>query len=310
MATFHVLSRDGVRLAVHHHPGAGGSPVLCCHGLAANAVAFDLAPGASLAEALARAGHEVFLLELRGHGQSERPRGSWSFDSYLRQDLPAAIDEVRRRTGAEHVGFVGHSMGGLLGLAHLAVGGEGIGSLVTVGSSLDYSGGSGFRRLLPLRPLLHRLPRVPVGVLARASAPLVGRWASPYERFNVWPSNVDPAHWRAICRRGFHPVPPAVMTELATALEPGGLRSADGDEPYLGRLAGHPTPVRLLAGDRDAQCPPAAVTRTRDAIGASAEVLSFGRAHGCVDHYGHFDLLVGRRVEEEVFPHVLAAFTP
>ena len=34
------------------------------------------------------------------------------------------------------------------------------------------------------------------------------------------------------------------------------------------------------------------------------ELRVFGKSHGHVDHYGHFDLLMGRRAKEEVFPHI------
>ena len=29
-----------------------------------------------------------------------------------------------------------------------------------------------------------------------------------------------------------------------------------------------------------------------------------GKSHGEVDDYGHFDLLMGRRAQSEVFPHI------
>jgi hypothetical protein len=33
-------------------------------------------------------------------------------------------------------------------------------------------------------------------------------------------------------------------------------------------------------------------------------VRVFGPEHGHADHYGHFDLLVGRNAVREVFPHI------
>ena len=173
-----------------------------------------------------------------------------------------------------------------------------------MGSSLDYSDGTGFRRLAPLRPLLRRIPAVPVHLVARLSGGLVGRVTTPYERFNVWSSNCEPRHWRAICRDGFHPVSSRVMEQLATALEPGGLRTANGAERYDEGLPRATTPVLALAGSRDAQCPPRAVERTAASLGSSCRVALFGRDHGHADEYGHFDLLVGRQARAEVFPVV------
>lgn len=301
------LTRDRVRLALHHYRGRRERqiPVLCCHGLASNRLAFDVDDEVSLARHLARRGYDVFLLELRGHGASQRPpRWGWDFDHYIERDVPTAIDAVREHTGAERVHFIGHSMGGLLAYAHLARGGSrDFQSAITVGSSLDYSeGGSGFGRLMPFRRLINALPRVPVHTVARASGRFVGRITTPYERFNVWPSNTDQRLWKRICDHGFHPVSTPVMGQLASALQPGGLRPRSGGAPYLQNLGRTTTPVLALGGDRDAQCPPTAVSRT--AARASGTVRLFGREHGHADHYGHFDLLMGLRARREVFPHI------
>jgi pimeloyl-ACP methyl ester carboxylesterase len=297
-----VVTRDGWRIALHRYPGQGHGrrlPVICCHGLASNHIAFDVSPNVSLARHLARRGYDVMLVNLRGHGASERRRLRWAFDDYVLHDVPAILDAV----GPAH--WIGHSMGGIVALAYLARGGDALRSVVTVGSALDYSGSSsGFHRLVPLRSVLRFLPAVPVRSIARASARLVGKVRSPYERFNVWSSNCDPRLFRRICERGFHPVSPPVMEQLATALMPGGLRSLEG-EPYLPRLASvRRTQVLALAGSRDAQCPPSAVERTVAALGDAATIRVFGVEHGHRDHYGHFDLLMGRRARGEVYPHI------
>ena len=103
-------------------------------GCASNAYTFDVAPSFSLARALAREGHDVFVVECRGVGFS-RPwrspasgrtrkrraqaarahvRGDFDYDTYLREDLPVAAGYVAAVTGEERLGAVGHSMGGML----------------------------------------------------------------------------------------------------------------------------------------------------------------------------------------------------
>jgi fermentation-respiration switch protein FrsA (DUF1100 family) len=131
----------------------------------------------------------------------------------------------------------------------------------------------------------------------------VGRVETPFQRFNVWRSNVDPEQWRRVSRRGFHAVSPPVMEQLATAMQPGGLRSRDGATAYLEGLARATAPVLAIAGGRDAQCPPEAAARTLEALGSPRrELRVFGPDHGHADHYGHFDFLIGRRAPTEVFP--------
>lgn len=311
-----VLTEDGWRLALHHYRPTEERrqhAVICCHGLGANRIAFDVAEEVSLARHLAGCGYHVLLLELRGHGASERPaRGGkeygWCFDDYLARDLPCAVEHGLRLTGAPAVHWIGHSMGGVLLYAHLATVAEPkIRSAVTVGSSLDYSASaSGYHRLIGLKGALGWLQAVPVDAVARSAALLVGRARSPFERFSVWSSNVDAQLFRRICQEGFHPVSPPVMQQLASALEDGGLRSRDGLRCYAELLACAKTPVLALGGSRDPQCPPAAVKATADALGAAPRELKIcGREHGEADDYGHFDLLMGRRAAREVFPHIV-----
>ncbi|HEY8086856.1 MAG TPA: alpha/beta hydrolase [Polyangiaceae bacterium] len=311
------LTDDGWRIALHVYEPTGATtrrhPVVLCHGLASNHLGFDTHADTSLSRHLAGRGYVVFALDLRGHGHSEHPtrggarRFGWSFDDYLLHDVPAAIEYARRASGASAVHWVGHSMGGLLAYAHLARGGSrDLCSVTAIGSSLDYSGAaSGFHALLPLLSLLDHVPFVPIGLLGRVTAGLVGRVETPFQRFNVWRSNVDPEHWRRVSRRGFHAVSPPVMAQLASAMQPGGLRSRDGSTAYLEGLARATAPVLAIAGDRDAQCPPEAAERTLAALGSSRrELRVFGPEQGHADHYGHFDLIIGRRARAEVFPSI------
>ena len=83
--------------------GDSGPVVVCLHGFLEHAHAFDLvAPG------LARAGHHVFALDLRGHGDSE-PVGAGGY--YHFADYVADLAGIVRELGGE-AAIVGHSMGG------------------------------------------------------------------------------------------------------------------------------------------------------------------------------------------------------
>ena len=310
----HATASDGWRLALHRYRARGARrfPVILCHGLAANHFGFDLAPEVSLARRLAALGYDVFALELRGHGDSDAAsllgprRWGFSFDDYLRRDMPAAIDRVRTLTGAPAVHWVGHSMGGILLYTYLATtGGVGLASGTAIGSSLDYSASkSGFHGTLRLRPLGRLVPVVPLGGLLKLSTPLAGRVANGLERFNTWPGNVEPEMVRKLHASTFGSVSTAVLLQLATAFEPGGLRSADGKRKYLEELrATKPTvPVLAMAGDRDEQCPPGATEVTLAALSGPTRLLQHGVTHGHANHYGHFDLVIGKNAAHEVWP--------
>jgi predicted alpha/beta hydrolase len=77
---------------------------------------------------LAEQGIEAWVLDFRGHGASVPPRADrgpgWSFDDLVREDIPAAIELVARQAGIApaELAYVGHSLGGLAGLASFATG--------------------------------------------------------------------------------------------------------------------------------------------------------------------------------------------
>eukprot|EP00291_Cryptomonas_curvata_P011844 CAMPEP_0172189260 /NCGR_PEP_ID=MMETSP1050-20130122/22418_1 /TAXON_ID=233186 /ORGANISM="Cryptomonas curvata, Strain CCAP979/52" /LENGTH=153 /DNA_ID=CAMNT_0012863921 /DNA_START=321 /DNA_END=779 /DNA_ORIENTATION=+ len=139
----------------HQRRQSLAAPVILCHGAFANRVTYDLGAGRpSLAVFLAERGYDVWALELRGHGRSQKPpwlqnvlhqgfnvpngdaEGSWSVMAYIQHDLPAAVDYVRSRTGAARVHWVGHSMGGIVVYSWLAFAphhADAFASVVTVG---------------------------------------------------------------------------------------------------------------------------------------------------------------------------------
>lgn len=118
---------DGVRLAVRRWAPAAGAArravVLCGHAMMANGRYFER----GFAQHLAARGIDVFVLDWRGHGASVPPsprRDRWTFEHYVERDLPAAIDHVAKVAGvaARELCYLGHSLGGLVGLAAFGVG--------------------------------------------------------------------------------------------------------------------------------------------------------------------------------------------
>lgn len=291
---------DDWSVALTRYGDHQGPAVVLCHGLAANRHAWDLTPQRSLATHLAQQGFDVFALELRGHGRSEKPGfGSktwkWTFFDYALKDGPAAIDEVLRASGKNEVHWIGHSMGGILLLAMLALGEERIASGITVGSSIDYSNtGSAFENLIRLLPLTALVDPVPLGPLAAALAPGALAFDNPVDRFNVHPPNIDRGLYRKLTAVGFHPIPAGVLRDLAGGFRSGGLCLPDGSACLS--LLPTSVPVLSIAGTADLQCSPTAARRH----GTDHEV--FGKVRGHVEDYGHFDLLVGDRAETEVWP--------
>lgn len=304
---FVVRTRDGIRLVVRRARPVGparGEPVMLLHGLAANHSGFDFA-GRSFARWLSARGFDCYLPELRGHGNSERPHFRWSLDDYLRLDVPAVLEAIRSISGTREVHWVGHSMGGVLLLCYAALAdAEPLASGVTVGSALDYRpGASDFRTLVRLRPMVEQLPAVPYGVLMHWIAPLIARSDRDVAlSFNAWPTNIEPELARRLHASAFHTIPTTLLADLAGALEEPGLAAVG--RRVLDHASDLDLPVLMLAGSRDRQVSVDAVRATADMLGRRARSHIFGTESGCADEYGHWDLLVGRNAETEVWPVV------
>lgn len=277
--------------------------MLLLHGLSANRFAFHW-PGRSIASYLAAQGFDCYVGELRGAGQSLPNVPSWTFHDYLEQDVPALLERVRDASGHRRVHFIGHSMGGILAMCHGIVGGnDELLSVTTLGSALDFGlGSSGFGPLQRVRFLLERINSVPWGTAMHLLSPLLARISDPLAGFNFHPTNAEAALVRAVHANVFGPIPMALLGSLATALEPGGLKSRHGD-PFQARASSLKTPLLMIAASDDRQCPLVALEATAAATGA--KVLHFGTRYGHRAEYGHFDLLLGKHAPDEVWPQLL-----
>ncbi len=129
-----------------------GSPLLLVHGYTQNRRSWS---SGQFVKTMLYFGADLFLLELRGHGKSsvdaQKKRAKiektplpgdidhgWDLDSYVLQDLPAAIGMIKRITGSEKVFYCGHSLGGILGYAYATLFDDLMG-LMTIGSPSDFS---------------------------------------------------------------------------------------------------------------------------------------------------------------------------
>ncbi|MCA9629534.1 MAG: alpha/beta fold hydrolase [Myxococcales bacterium] len=292
-------------------------PVVLCHGAFSRFHIYDWGGGEGLAPYLAEQGRRVFAVELRGRGDSlaRSPRGrkrqyerGWTIDDLLSQDVPATLDFVTRHTGASQVDWVGHSMGGMLILAHLSQEDDPrVRRVVTVGSAdfrflgeNDEAGSHdprrGERRRVDLAqlmsPITRRLGVIPARPFMRGlaiAAPLV---PAKYKATAYHAPNVERGVERRYLWHGFTNVSSRKFREFIRLPEPDGLSRYQ-----------HPT--LFIAGNRDLLVPPRLVKRTFEGAGsADKRYLLFSKAEGHREDYGHGDLLIGRHAPVEVFPPI------
>jgi pimeloyl-ACP methyl ester carboxylesterase len=94
------LTRNGVSLA-YEETGTGEPPILLIHSWTGDRSSF--APQVSY---FSRA-HRVLAVDLRGHGESDKPHGEYSPDVFV-EDVGWMCDQI----GLRNAVLVGHSMGG------------------------------------------------------------------------------------------------------------------------------------------------------------------------------------------------------
>lgn len=307
---------DGWKIALHRYSpsrnrGPRKYPVVLCHGLGANRFNFDLGPATSLARFLQQEGYDVWVVELRGRGNSSRPRlfntyrsRIWYFDDYVRKDIPASVAYVQALTGSPKVHWVGHSMGGFALYAYLQ--GEGAGTIASgtaLGSPGFFRPIGGFGFLPRIMKAVSVLPRIHVELLSSGIAPLLARGRFALSRLAVNPDNVDRvALVRAVCflvsdiHRG-------ELRQFSDWMSNGDFRSFDGRYSYQAHYGRIETPMFFIAGAADGLAGLDSIRFVHERVSSSMKrLVILGRGYGHSCDYGHGDLLIGKACREEVFP--------
>jgi pimeloyl-ACP methyl ester carboxylesterase len=302
-------TEDGWRIAVTRYRAArpnGGDPVVLCPGIGTNRLALDLSDDASLAKYLAAAGHDTWIVELRGRGLSTRPRlfgryrYDWSFDEYVEKDAPAAIDTVLRATGAERVHWVGFSLGGMVGYALLGDPKQAarIGSAVILGAPATF----GFQRKYLFSWPLRNLRWVRHRSLMRLLAP-IGGWLKPSLFQNK--ENISSETVRKMMVNATANFARNEMLQYGDWVANDRFRSIDQRRDYRKDLARATAPVLLIAGNKDRLAPPPSVKDALELIGSTEKKFVIAsRGQSFEANYGHYDLVVGTRAPKEIYPLV------
>ncbi len=306
-----LTTADGWRLVLRRYPG-GGAPVLFVHGMGANSCNFDLNSRYSLARFLAARGFDSWVVELRGRGESRPPDGArrdWNFEDFLHGDLPAVIGLVRQHTGRA-VHWVGHSMGGMLGLAYVVCYGQSaVDSLVLFGTPLGFDPSQRALRFWGwMAQVHHLLPTMDQEKLGQRMLPLMARARRAlnfFLRYLANPDNIDDNTALDIFRRLVTNEAPGIVLQFSDWVRSGQIRSADREFVYSERLERIRCPVLAISGASDLMAPAEVTARLAAGLKHAAfRQVVLRRQNGFSADYGHGDLTLGKRAPDEVYPLV------
>lgn len=312
---FYATTEDGWKIALHYHepeytrPGA--YPVIFCHGIAVNKYGVDLDRRHSLAFYLKQNGFPVFVVDLRGTGNSFHPdtkkERKFYFDNYIEFDVPAVIRTVKEMTGAPKVNWVGHSMGSMIASGFLGrrlEGHESVACHVAIGSPgrLDHIRGKIWEVLFKHHWVQSALD---LRFGANVFAPVSGRFATPYEKFIYHPENVSSTVIRQLMNNGIENINPGVSEQMLGWIQKGTETTCDGRYEYRNGYKNIKIPVLYIAGEKDHVAPPSCIEHSYENTGSAKKSYRIlGRTYGHSSDYCHIGLVLGENAPTEVFPLV------
>ena len=263
------------RLGMADQNEVRGVPVILLHGSFSNRRFWFSPKGIGLGAHLARAGFDVWIPEMRGHGLSPRNR-DYRYNrvaDYASYDLPAIAAFVHEQTG-QPAHWVGHSLGGTTLAA--ALGGHYLNEELI--ASAAFFGTQVSRTYWPLK-----IPPVEWGgrLLLKRFAHLSG----------------------SRLKRGPEDEPIGLAIESMRWFGLFG-RFGDKERDWWAGLAEVRVPVLAVGGAGDHQDPVWACRKLFEQIGSEHKrFVRLGKEDG-FDNFGHVDMLVSKPAQTQVWPLV------
>ncbi|MFB6265432.1 MAG: alpha/beta fold hydrolase, partial [Bradymonadaceae bacterium] len=317
---------DGTELLLTRSQGGDRGPVMLSHGLGVSSRIFSLdTVDTNLVEYLVGHGWDVWLLDYRSSIELPASRSSYDGDDVARRDYPAAVDEVRRLTGAEAIDVVAHCFGSTTMIMAMLDGLEGVESIVA--SQIATHVESPF--LTELKSGLH-VPSVLENIGFDSLTARPGDDTPWYERafdtaLELYPGGEpedesdnpvakrvtflygqlweldqlnDPTHDNLGELFGLASID--AFQHLAEMVRAGQIVDSEGDDVYLDSPERLDLPITFIHGAENACYLPESTERTVEWLREHNGEGPYERH--VVPNYGHIDCIFGKNAAEDVYP--------
>ena len=299
-----IHSSDGWRIALEQVPAHQGVPnkgqILCCPGLACNGRIFHFRDDLSFAQNMSDEGWTVWILHPRGTGPSERPWGAderiYGYEQYVKDGI-AATEFVRKQAQGPLL-WVGHSLGGLIGLEVARKYPHYFDGMITMGTPIALNR----HTINPFyfgvfKWFCRGFKTAYLGKLSTFVSPWAG-WlpflhpAPLYVNFEL----IAKADLRTALVQCFEDTPRQILDEFVNAVQ-----SSTGPwEHFKKDLPNLNLPLLAFAGDRDGLAP-LTVTRAISELGQSEYIDWF-----VLEGFSHLELALSDGVKPIVMPKIHA----
>lgn len=297
----YVETPDGAKLALYRISEGELGPVVLVHGLWVNRYNFLLGPEGGLAKYLADKKFSVFLLEVRGAGNSTTGDKN-DFKSIAFDDFALVLERVENITG-KIPQAVGHSMGGMIIGTYLAnTRSPRLRAAVIVSSPARFHKGIWFYGMASRFPNVSLgISRLPYEELARFFSPILGE-KNPYAGLGYADGTIGGPTLREAARKAIDKPPKELMKDFGSFVSNGCICDSNGNS-YIEDIKYAKTPLLILAGAKDELAPPESVRRWFELAGSEdKEFIVVSRANGFSIDAGHGDIILGDYASGEVYP--------
>lgn len=286
--------------------------VVCCPGLACNGRIFHFNQQISLANHLSEKGFDVWIIHPRNMGANRRKQNSWihpqkwdyGYQTYLNDTIEMTQQIVKYTKQPVH--WIGHSMGGLLGLDLVNQHPELLKSMILSGSPVDLrihiSKGKPHERLKFRQRFLFELK-----FLGRKAIRLnkiftfVAPWAGFFrflEADFMNPRYLSGGLLRKALVQIFEDVPRQLIEEFSDAMKGGDTLKGESFDTFADHLKKININLYCMASKGDRLAPESSSKALEGWV--KPEILHYET----LEDYGHFDIIFGEKTVETIYPKI------